>query len=199
VLTFLEEVGQHDSWWWIGIVVLFNLLAVRLVVRLVTFTVLGCLHQLRLVFSRWHAGGVLVQGEGAMDPFLCTYRGVTLRVAYGYPNRYHLYYTIDASRADEQATGWVRYAHLSRSGATIEAGCEELPADYGLLWRVELCREAGINPCEESTPAELAAAFRLVEACASFEVREQAAASRRQAKLMRTGQEMARWNTWVGQ
>ena len=276
VLTFLEEVGQHDSWWWIGIVVLFNLLVVRLVVRLVTLTVVGCLHQLRLALSRWHPGGVLVQGEGAMDPFHFTYRGVTLRVAYGYPSRYHLYYTIDASRGDEQALGWVRYAHLSRSGATIEcleffdnpawlraalshsgedaqqgwsvsaaaghdaelsvvledeamaqlatwmaedyrcrlygilaiveagcedlpAGCEDLPADYGLLWRLELCREADINPCEEPTPAELAAAFRLVEACASFEVREQAAASRRQAKLMRTGQEMARWNMWVGQ
>ena len=53
VLTFLEEVGQHDSWWWIGIVVLFNLLAVRLAVRLVTLTAVGCLHQLRLALIRW--------------------------------------------------------------------------------------------------------------------------------------------------
>jgi hypothetical protein len=269
VLTFVEEVGQHDSWWWIGIVALFNLLAVRLALRLVTLTVLGCLHQLRLALAWWHPGGVLVQGEGAMDPLLFTYRGVTLRIAYGYPSRYHLYYTIDAERADERAIGWVRYAHLSCEGAgiecleffdnpawlraalsltdedagpawsvsaatghdaalavvlhdeamaqlatwmaedyrrrlygilaIIEAGGVELPADYALLWRLELCREAGINPCEEPTPAELAAAFRLVEAYASFEVREQAAAARRQAKLMRTGQEMARWNLWVGQ
>jgi len=269
VLTFVEEVGQHDSWWGIVIVILFNFLIVRLGVRLVSVTALACLHQLQRALSRWHPGKVLLQGEGAMQPFCFTYRGVTLRVAYGYPSRYHLHYTIEAEQGGEQAVGWVRYAHLSRSGATlecleffdnpawlraalshsgedgqegwsvsaagghgtelsvvleeaameqlaawmaedyrsrlysilalIEAGCTGLPADFDLLWRFELYREAEINPCEEPTPAELAAAFRLVEACASFEVREQAAASRRQARLFRIGQEMARWNKWIAQ
>ena len=52
VLTFVEEVGQHDSWWWLAIVAFFNLLVVRLVVHLVTLAVLGCLHLLRLVPAR---------------------------------------------------------------------------------------------------------------------------------------------------
>lgn len=268
VLTFVEEGGQRDSWWWIVIVLLFNLLIVRLGVRLVSGSAVVCLHQLQRALSRWHSGTALLQGEDAMKPFCFTYRGVTLRVAYGYPSRYHLHYTVEAEQGGEEALGWVRYGHLSRSGATIEcleffdnpawlraalsgegldasegwsvssaggrgtelsvvlqdeamellaawmaqdyrnrlygilalieAGCTDLlPADFDLLWRFELYREAEINPGEEPTPAELAVAFRLVEACASVEVREHAAASRWQARLVRNGQELARWNTWV--
>lgn len=82
--------------------------------------------------------------------------------------------------------------------ATIEAGCPE-PPEYRLLWYWELCREVGINPCEEPAPVELAAAFRLVEAQATYEERQRAAVFRRQAKLLRMAQEKARHNAWVGE
>lgn len=269
VLTFIEEVGQPDSCWWVVLVALVNLLVVRLVVRLVVLAAFGVLRLLSLALPTRRSGLAPVQGGGTMDPYVFGYRGVTFRVAYGYPERYRPYYCVQAERGQEQATGWVRYATLGLLEASIEClefydnpawlrsaltlsnegepegwavscargagsslsvvfddplvedlaawiaadyrsrfsaivalmeeGGPGLPADYCLLWFYELCAAADINPCEQPTPVELAAAFRLVEAGAAHEVREQAAAGRRQARLLRTAQEMARWNLWVGQ
>jgi hypothetical protein len=266
VLTFLEEVGQPDSVWWVAAVALINLLVVRITVRLVTLAVLGCLLFFRSGRNRKTAGAGVVQGERTMDPYTFTYRDVLFRVFFGYPNRYHMYYGIQAERSGEQAYGWIRYARLDLVEAQIEclvffegagwlravfaspddngwavtpafgpSSCQfsvapedafllrlaewmladyrlrfydlvalleagdEPPADYRILWYYELCRACEINPCEEPTPRELAAAFRLVEAHASFEVREHAARERRQAKLQRRALEMGRWNSWVSQ
>jgi hypothetical protein len=80
----------------------------------------------------------------------------------------------------------------------IEAG-DAPPPDFRVLWYYELCRVCEIDPREEPTPRELAAAFRLLEAHASFEVREHAARERRQAKLLRRAQELGRWNAWVSE
>jgi len=267
VLTFLEEVGQQDSaWWMLCGVALINLLVVRIIVRLVTLVVLGCLVLFRSWRDRIPAGAGAAQGEHTMDPYMFTYRDVLFRVFFGYPNRYHMYYGIQAEREGERAYGWIRYAKLDLGEAQIECleffeGAHWLrgvfaapddngwavtptlappscpfsvapddaflqgvaqwmlvdyrrrfydlvallehgydpPADYRLLWYYELTRTCEINPCEEPTPQELVAAFRLVEAHASFEVREHAAHERRQAKLQRHAQEMGRWNTWVSQ
>lgn len=270
VLTFLEEVGQRDSWWLVAAIALGNLLAVRLTIWLASLTGLGCLRLLLFLRDRKPAGAAAVQGGRAMEPYIFTFRGVTFRVTYGYPSRYHVYYSVEAARNEERSLGWVRYGALTLAGASIEClefydnprwlrsaltmvgasgcqedgsvsssrlpgdslaialegemadllacwmaadyrdrfhaivallelGCAEPPAEYRLLWYWELCKEAGVNPCEEPTPAELAAAFRLVEAHASFDVREQAARVRRQAKLMRHARERGRWNAWVSE
>lgn len=266
VLTFIEEVGQSDSVWWIAAVALINLLVVRVFVRLVTLAILGCLLLFRSLRGRHPGGAGTIQGERTMDPYMFTYRDVLFRVFFGYPCRYQMYYGIQAERDGEQAYGWIRYAKLDRMSAQIEcleffegsawlrevfaapddggwalapalasasgacsvapeddflqvlsewmlsdyrqrfydliaaleAGIEP-PPDYRILWYYELCRVCEINPCEEPTPRELASAFRLMEAHASFEVREHAALARRQAKLLRRAQELARWNAWVGQ
>ena len=267
VLTFVEEVGQPDSVWWIALVALLNLLAVRIVVRLVTLAALGCLLLFR---SRRHGppagAGAARQGERTMDPYTFTYRDVAFRLYFGYPSRYQVYYGIQAERGGEQADGWIRYAQLdlaavqvecleffegsawlreffaerddagwalapavsSSSGAfavvpedcllqliagwmlidyrqrfyalvdLLEAGYDP-PPGYRILWYYELCRACEIDYRDDPTPRELAEAFRLVEAHASFEVREHAARERRQAKLQRRAQELGRWNNWVSQ
>jgi hypothetical protein len=266
VLTFVEEVGQHDSVWWIAAVTLINMLVVRAFVRLVTCAVLGCLLLFRTLWGRHPDGAGAIQGEQTMAPYTFTYRGVLFRVFFGYPYRYQMYYGIQAQRGGERAYGWIRYAELELSAAQIECleffegsawlrevfadpddggravaparasasgACSIAPDDdflqglsdwmlsdyrqrlyhligalevgnapppaFRVLWYYELCRVCEIDPREEPTPRELAAAFRLLEAHASFEVREHAACERRQAKLLRRAQELGRWNAWVGQ
>lgn len=98
-------------------------------------------------------------------------------------------------------SGWMLSDYRQRLYRLIEAleVSSEPPPDFRVIWHYELCRVCEIDPREEPTPRELASAFRLIEAHASYEVREHARCERRQAKLLRRAQELARWNTWVGQ
>jgi hypothetical protein len=101
----------------------------------------------------------------------------------------------------DQLAAWVAADYRQRFYAVlamIEADSSELP-EYRLVWYRELCREAGVNPCEDPMPTELATAFRLVEAHASAEVLAAEAQRRRWNRIIRMGGESARWNTWLGE